>query len=70
MEFVNLRRLSNYYRIDRKEYDCYLYAKLVNGNGAGACGDDEGGSEGNGTNVSQDFIGGELISNTTATTMV
>ena len=42
----------------------------MNGNGAGACGGDEGGGEGNGTNVSQDFVGGELISNTTATTIV
>ena len=70
MGFVNFRRLLNYYRIGGKEFDCYLYAKFVNGNGAGACGGDEGGGEGNGTNISQDFVGEELISNTTAKTIV
>ena len=42
----------------------------MNGNGAGACGGDEGGGEGNGPNVSEDFVRGELISNTNATTIV
>ena len=42
----------------------------MNGNGAGACGGNEGGGEVNGTNVSQDFVGGDVISNTTATTIV
>ena len=70
MGFVNLRRLSNYYCIDGKEFDCYLYAKFANGNGTGACVGDEGGGEGKGPNVSKDFVGGELISNTTVTTIV